>query len=136
EGVKEAGVTPKPFVLAVTVLTSLNEEMVREELRIPYSPQEQVAFWAGLAQESGADGVVCSPKEIETVRKECGSDFLIVTPGIRPAWAVKGDQQRIAAPGEAVKNGADYLVIGRPITQAPDRLEAVRLIAEEIQGSV
>ena len=136
EGVKEAGVESEPFILAVTVLTSLSEDMVRNELRIPYSPREQVAFWAHMAQVSGADGVVCSPREIETVRKECGKEFLIVTPGIRPAWAVQGDQQRVAGPGAAVNDGADYLVIGRPITKAKDRLEAVNLIKEELQGAV
>jgi len=126
----------KPLVLAVTVLTSINEDMLRNELRIPYAPREQVAFWASLAQTNGADGVVCSPHEIEAVREECGKEFLIVTPGIRPEWAARADQKRVSSPGDALRRGADYLVIGRPVTRAPDRTEAARLIAEELEKAV
>lgn len=129
------GSVGKPLVIAVTVLTSISEDILRNELRIPFSPSDQVAFWASLAQKNGADGVVCSPHEIEAVRETCGKDFLIVTPGIRPAWAVQGDQKRVSPPGGALRKGADYLVIGRPVTRAEDRIEAARLIAEELGGS-
>ena len=122
----------RPAVLAVTVLTSISGDMLANELRIPHTPREQVGFWAHLAQENGADGVVCSPQEIEIVRKECGRGFLVVTPGIRPAWSVDNDQKRVASPADALRRGADYLVIGRPVTQSGDRTEAVRRITEEM----
>ena len=85
-----------------------------------------------LARRCGLDGVVCSPHEIETLRAECGADFLLVVPGIRPAWADAGDQKRVMTPAEAARRGADYLVIGRPITAAADPAVAARRIAAEI----
>ena len=89
-----------------------------------------------LAKQAGLDGVVASPQEIVNIREACGSDFLIVTPGVRPLWAAAGDQKRVMTPGEAVKAGADYLVIGRPITNPPPEIgtpaQAVKKILEEI----
>ena len=93
---------------------------------------DQVVRLAALARESGVDGVVCSPHEIAVIRREFGGDFLVVTPGIRPAWAAAQDQKRIMTPAEAVGKGADYLVIGRPVTAAPSPREAFALIAREI----
>jgi orotidine-5'-phosphate decarboxylase len=92
----------------------------------------QVVRLAGLAKAAGMDGVVCSPQEIEVLRKEFGRDLVIVTPGIRPLWAAAQDQKRIMTPAEAVAKGADYLVIGRPITAAPSPQEAFLMVVEEL----
>ena len=92
----------------------------------------QVVHLARLAKSAGLDGVVASPQEIEAIRDACGPDFLIVTPGVRPAGAELGDQKRVMTPGEAVRRGADYVVIGRPITAADDPIAAARAISAEI----
>ena len=123
-----------PLVLAVTILTSLGEEDIREvgfDRTIP----EQIARLAKLAKDSGMDGVVASPLEIELIRETCGKDFKILTPGIRPAFAAVNDQKRIATPAEALRKGADYLVIGRPITAAENRREAFLKILEECKNA-
>lgn len=123
-----------PLVLAVTILTSLGEEDIREvgfDRTIP----EQIAKLARLAKDSGMDGVVASPLEIELIRETCGKDFKILTPGIRPAFAAVNDQKRIATPAEALRKGADYLVIGRPITAAENRREAFLKILEECRNA-
>ena len=122
----------RTLVIAVTVLTSLDAAGLKE-IGIDASPGDHVARLARLARESGLDGVVCSPQEIEIVRRECGADFLIVTPGIRGASDAKGDQARTATPEGAIKAGADYLVIGRPITAASNPAEAADRIAAEIK---
>ena len=94
--------------------------------------EDEVKKLALLAKEAGMDGVVCSPKEIGIIREACGDDFVIVTPGIRPVWAAKGDQKRITTPKDAVDAGSNYLVIGRAITGQPDRKEAAKKILEEL----
>jgi orotidine-5'-phosphate decarboxylase len=129
-----AGFSSRPRVIAVTVLTSLDAAALAET-GVAASPRDQVVRLARLAQRSGMDGVVCSPEEIAGVRAACGADFLIVTPGIRPAGAAMDDQKRAATPAAALKAGADYLVIGRPITAAPDPAEAARAIAGEIAAA-
>ena len=88
-----------------------------------------------VAAESGLDGVVCSPHEIEVIKRECGPDFLVVTPGIRPAWAAAQDQKRIMTPAEAMEKGADYLVIGRPVTRATSPHQAFLKILAEIEAA-
>lgn len=126
--------TNPPLVLAVTILTSLGEEDIREvgfDRTIP----EQIAKLAKLAKDSGMDGVVASPLEIELIRETCGRDFKILTPGIRPAFAAVNDQKRIATPAEALRKGADYLVIGRPITAAENRRDAFLKILEECKNA-
>lgn len=120
-------------LIAVTVLTSLDEAEL-SRLGIEFSSAELVRSWAGLSRECGLHGVVTSPKEIRTVREACGEDFLIVTPGIRPTWAAENDQRRVMTPAEARREGADILVIGRPITRAAQPREAALRIAEEICG--
>ena len=121
----------RPLILAVTVLTSLDEaDLEAVGQRGPL--REQVKRLAALAQSSGADGVVCSPREIAPLRAMCGPDFALVVPGIRPAWAAAGDQKRVMAPAEALAAGADYLVVGRPITEQADPLQAARRIVEEL----
>jgi orotidine-5'-phosphate decarboxylase len=126
-----ARVNPRPKVIGVTVLTSMdNADLEAVGQRGPAA--DQVTRLAKLAKASGLDGVVCSPREIALVRNACGPDFLIVTPGVRPAGAEIGDQRRIMTPKEAMRAGADILVIGRPITDAPDPAAAARAIAAEI----
>ena len=135
EGIEEAeqkqGIKG-PKLLAVTVLTSIHENSLHNELGVNRSVEEQVASLAKLAQEAGMDGVVASPKEIKLIREACGEDFLIVTPGIRPAGASLDDQKRVCTPAEAVNDGADFIVIGRPIVKADDPLEALTRILEDI----
>ncbi|HEY4112561.1 MAG TPA: orotidine-5'-phosphate decarboxylase [Rhizomicrobium sp.] len=126
-----AAVDPRVKVLGVTVLTSLTEDDLRQVGQADNTGQ-QVARLAALAKASGLDGVVCSPQEIELVRRICGPDFLIVTPGVRPAGAVLADQARVMTPSEAMSAGADILVVGRPITAAADPAAAAAAIAAEV----
>jgi len=125
---------PKPVLLGVTVLTSLKGADL-EEVGQPSDVAAQVLRLAGLAKAAGLDGVVCSPQEIEVLRREYGRELVIVTPGIRPVWAAAQDQKRIMTPAEAVAKGADYLVIGRPITGAPSPNEAFLRVVEELDQS-
>jgi orotidine-5'-phosphate decarboxylase len=121
----------RPKVLAVTVLTSSNQETLAE-IGIDTPVRDQVVRLAKLAKRAGVDGVVASPQEVPMIREACGSDFLIVTPGVRPAFASADDQKRIMTPSEAVSAGADYLVIGRPISAHSDPVKACDLIVDEI----
>ena len=121
-----------PILLGVTLLTSISEEELATELHVPLATSEYVAAMARLVKLSGGNGVVASPHEIAVVREACGSDFVIVTPGVRPTGADAGDQRRVMTPGEAARRGADYLVVGRAITGAANPKEAARRIAEEI----
>lgn len=129
-----AGHPDRPKLTAVTLLTSMGAADM-EEVGLAGSPQESVTRLARLAQACGLDGVVCSPREAAELRRLCRRDFCLVTPGIRPADAAQDDQQRIATPRQAVASGADYLVIGRPVTRAPDPLAALNAIANEIAQS-
>ena len=127
--VEEAGIN-RPLLIAVTVLTSMkDEDLVEIGMKIP--TEDQVVSLALLAQKSGLDGIVCSPLEISAVRKACGPDFKLMVPGIRPTWSTDDDQKRTTTPSDAIKLGADYLVIGRPITGAENPVEAAQKIAEE-----
>lgn len=121
-------------ILAVTVLTSLSEQMLREEVGLDETPGAAVARYARMACESGAHGLVCSPREIGLVREAVGPDPLIVTPGVRPSWAGADDQERTLTPGEAARAGADFVVVGRPILKHPQPEEAVRMILEELNA--
>ena len=120
-----------PLVVAVTVLTSLNGQDLRE-VGILGTPEEAALRLAVLAKECGVDGVVASAQEAAAIKRECGADFIVVSPGIRPAGSDAGDQKRLSTPAGAVANGSDFLVIGRPITQAPDPAEAADAIVAEI----
>ncbi len=124
---------PRPILLGVTILTSIEETNFRLSFASARTLSEQVVYLAQLAQEAGLDGVVASPLEIESVRKACGDNFLIVTPGIRPEWAESSDQRRITTPAEAIRRGADYIVVGRPIIEAEDPLEAAEMILDEMR---
>ena len=120
-----------PLLAAVTVLTSLDDDDLGT-LGISGPAGETVSSWASLAGEAGMDGVVCSPREISRVKEVTGGTLKTVTPGIRPAGASADDQSRVATAGGAVRVGGDYLVVGRPITRAPDPEAAARLILEEM----
>jgi len=124
---------PVPVTLAVTVLTSMDEKNMRKELKIMRSLQREVGHLARLAQRAGMHGVVASPQEIKMLRRAVRGSFVILTPGVRPAWAGKDDQKRTMTPAEAVAAGADYIVIGRPVLKAADRGEAIRKILKEIE---
>ncbi|MDH5489760.1 MAG: orotidine-5'-phosphate decarboxylase [Rhodospirillaceae bacterium] len=121
----------RPLVIAVTVLTSMNRNDLAE-VGIDVEPIEHVMRLARLAKDSGLDGVVCSAKEVVALRGNVGPDFKLVVPGIRPEWASKDDQKRVVTPRDAIDLGADYLVIGRPITAANDPAEAARRIVAEL----
>ena len=120
-----------PKLIAVTVLTSMGADDLKE-IGLNHSPAEQVKHLATLTHDCGLDGVVCSPQEITLLREDLDSDFELVTPGIRPEWSVTGDQKRIMTPAQAVEAGSNYLVIGRPITQAEDPMQALEKIEHEV----
>jgi len=121
----------RPLVLGVTILTSLDEASLQATLGTVRALREEVQHLARQAQAAGLDGVVASPHEIIDIRQACGPAFLIVTPGVRPAEADRGDQRRVMTPGEAIWVGTDYVVVGRPILTAKDPVEAAQRIAEE-----
>jgi orotidine-5'-phosphate decarboxylase len=123
---------PTPKLIAITVLTSLNLRSLAFELKIPLELTDYALQMALLAQESGLAGAVCSPQEVEQLRQTCGDRFLLVCPGVRPTWAEAGDQRRSLTPGAALKAGADYLVIGRPITAAADPVIAFEQVCDEL----
>ena len=119
-------------LIAISVLTSLNARDLAFDLKIPLELPEYALQMALLAKESGLDGAVCSPQEAQQLRQVCGDEFLLVCPGVRPSWADAGDQKRSLTPANALIAGADYLVIGRPITAATDPAAAFRRICQEL----
>jgi orotidine-5'-phosphate decarboxylase len=122
----------RPRILGVTVLTSISKEVLTNELGIPYSVRTHVKHLSSLALRARLDGVIASPREASMIRTHCGKGFLIVTPGIRPSWTPPDDQKRTMTPKEAIREGADYLVIGRGILQHADPMKAIELISLEI----
>lgn len=128
---------PAPLLLGVTVLTSISDEALLHELGIGATMNNHVRHLALLAQEAGLNGVIASPQEVRSIKEACGPDFLVVTPGVRPTWATTGDQQRVMTPQQAWRTGADYLVIGRPITNPPAEIggpaAAVDRLVEELK---
>jgi orotidine-5'-phosphate decarboxylase len=128
----ESGSGPRPLLIAVTVLTSMGPEELKA-IGIAASPEEQVLRLTRLTGDAGLDGVVCSAREAGVLRQAMGPGFALVTPGIRPAGADAGDQTRILTPIQALASGSDYLVIGRPITQAPDPVAALMAINQDIE---
>jgi len=133
EGVSRAG--HSPLLIAVTILTSMDETDLAA-VGLAGSPLENVMRLARLAQHSGFDGIVCSSREVTPLRAELERDFKLVTPGIRPAGSQADDQRRIMTPVDAVTNGSDYLVIGRPVTQADDPVGVLRTINSELPALV
>jgi orotidine-5'-phosphate decarboxylase len=124
----------RPMLLAVTILTSLDQAAL-EQIGLSGSPGSRALALAQLAKESGMDGVVASAHEVQAIRQACGANFAIVVPGVRPASAAVNDQSRVATPGDAIRAGADYLVVGRPITGAANPRAAALAIANEIASS-
>lgn len=124
----------RPRVLAVTVLTSIDESAMNQELRVAGPISDQVRHLALLAKEAGLDGVVASPREVELIRGACGPNFLILTPGIRPAQSQQDDQKRTLSASEAIAAGANFIVVGRPIYAAPSPQEAARSLIDEIRA--
>jgi orotidine-5'-phosphate decarboxylase len=122
----------KPIMLAVTVLTSLNQDDLRR-VGVDANVEDQVVRLALLTKEAGMDGVVASSHEVAHIRDACGRRFIIVTPGIRPADASRNDQQRVMTPAEAIRAGVDYIVVGRPILEAENPLSAARAIVADMQ---
>jgi len=125
----------RPVMLAVTILTSSTQETLRG-VGIDRPVEVMVPKLAKLAKDAGMDGVVASPKEVGLIREACGEDFAIVTPGVRPSFASQDDQKRVTTPGDALRAGADYLVIGRPISAAADPAAAAQMILDEMQAAL
>lgn len=125
----------RPFIIGVTVLTSLDNDDLTM-IGAAHAVEDQVRTLADLAMKAGLDGVVCSPKEIRLLREHCGDDFKLVVPGIRPAGSQTSDQKRTMTPQEAIEQGADYIVIGRPITRSADPAHAARTIAASLKRAV
>lgn len=124
----------RPLLIAVTQLTSTSQQMLEEELLIDHPVDQVVAHYAKNAQAAGLDGVVCSPREVRAVKDACGSSFLTVTPGVRFADGDLADQVRVATPASAREDGSDYIVVGRPVTAAPDPLAAYLRLRAEFLG--
>lgn len=122
-----------PLILAVTVLTSISETILKDELKNKLNTQDFVIQLAKNAKEAGLNGVVASAQELKMIKKELGKDFIVLTPGIRPIWSLKDDQKRVATPRSAIEDGADFIVLGRAVTKADDKIEAMKKIYEEIE---
>lgn len=121
------------LVIAVTVLTSFSEEELKETFNSNYSLKDLALNLAKLSKESGLDGIVSSPWEAKTIKEICGESFITVCPGVRPKWSAANDQERIMTPKEAMMNGCDYIVIGRPITKHENPAEAFELVLDEVK---
>ena len=124
------------LIIGVTVLTSLSENDIKNMFSSNLALKDLAVNWAKLGKEAGLDGVVCSPKEANIIKKECGENFITVCPGVRPKWADINDQERTMTPKEAIENGCDYIVVGRPITRSDDRVKACKMIIEEIAEGI
>lgn len=124
------------LIIGVTILTSLSENDIKNMFSSNLNLKELAVNLAKLGKEAGLNGVVCSPNEANIIKKECGETFITVCPGVRPKWADKDDQERIMTPKEAVQNGCDYMVVGRPITKSKDRVKACKMIIEEISEGI
>lgn len=122
----------KPIVLGVTILTSINDEVLNNEFQITNKSENLVITLAKLAKEAGLTGVVASPLEVKKIKEACGNEFKVLCPGIRPFFAATNDQKRISTPKEAIKNGADYIVLGRAVTKEENKIEVIEKIYKEI----
>lgn len=124
------------LVIAVTVLTSFSEEELKETFNSSYSLKDLALNLAKLSKESGLDGIVSSPWEAKTIKEICGENFITVCPGVRPKWSAANDQERIMTPKEAMMNGCDYIVVGRPITKHENPAEAFKLVLDEVKDGL
>ncbi len=123
-----------PIILAVTILTSISQDVFDNELKIAHNVSDYAIELAKLAKKAGLTGVVASPHELKRIKEACGNEFKVLCPGIRPKWSATDDQKRIATPEETLKNGADYIVLGRAVTSAPSPITAMKRIYEEIEN--
>ncbi len=127
---------PGPKILGVTVLTSLSEASLKDVMgQTNRTLEEEVLMLARMALSAGLDGVVASPEEIVPIKEACGKEFIVLTPGVRPQGSAMGDQKRVLTPGEAIRRGADYLVVGRPILMAPNPRTAAEAILKEMEDA-
>ncbi|MFH0838690.1 MAG: orotidine-5'-phosphate decarboxylase [Candidatus Omnitrophota bacterium] len=129
-----SSIARRPKLIGVTILTSLDDNDLRT-IGVQRKVDEEVIYLAGLAKASGLDGIVCSPREIASARKKTGRDFLIVSPGVRPAGGQTSDQKRVLTPYEAIRQGADFIVVGRPILDAVSPRKAAEHIVEDIRNA-
>ena len=127
---------PEPAIIGVTLLSSFGQKTLTTELGVDKSLEQYVLNLAEVAKEVGLDGVLASASEAKEIRKHMGEDFIIICPAIRPTWSVVNDQVRVVTPTDAIKSGVDYMVIGRPITQAEDKISAVKMIIAEIENAM
>jgi orotidine-5'-phosphate decarboxylase len=135
ETAKSCGL-PKPTVLGVTLLTSFGQKTLTEELMINRNIDDYVSQLAKVAKDSGLDGIIASATDVPKIKKACGNDFLILCPAIRPTWSVVNDQIRVVTPADAIRTGVDFLVVGRPITAAKDRVSAAKLVLDEMEEAI
>ena len=126
---------PEPKIIGVTLLSSFGQKTLTTELGVEKSLDQYVLNLSEVAKTVGLDGVMASASEAKEIRKHVGEDFIIICPAIRPTWSVVNDQVRVVTPTDAIKSGVDYMVIGRPITQAEDKISAVKLIIDEIENA-
>jgi len=135
-GVHEANISPMPLLIGVTILTSMGIEDMKD-IGLSGAIHDRIISLANIAKKSGLNGVVASAKEAKIIKDQVGQDFVVVTPGIRPAWSVAGkeDQKRVLTPKQAVTEGADYIVVGRPIVKAEDPLAAATKIIAELESN-
>lgn len=134
ETAKRLGVEP-PTILGMSVLSSFGQRTLTEELKVNMNINDYVSSLAKLAKETNLDGVIASAADIPKFKKECGEDFIIMCPAIRPTWSIVHDQVRVVTPSDAVRAGVDYMIIGRPITSADDKVAAAQLIIDEIENA-
>ncbi|HSA07736.1 MAG TPA: orotidine-5'-phosphate decarboxylase [Candidatus Gastranaerophilales bacterium] len=127
---------PKPTVLGVTILTSFGQKTLTEELLINRNIDDYVGQLAKIAKSSGLDGIIASATDVPKIKKACGEDFIILCPAIRPTWSVVNDQIRVVTPKDAIKAKVDFLVVGRPITSAKDRVSAAQLVIDEMEEAI
>lgn len=127
---------PKPTILGVTLLTSFGQKTLTEELLIKSNIDDYVTQLAKVAKESGLDGIIASATDVPKIKKTCGEDFIILCPAIRPTWSVVNDQIRVVTPRDAIKAGVDYLVVGRPITSAKNKVSAAKLVLDEMEEAI
>lgn len=133
DGAEEGASARRPLIVGVTQLTSTSQKVLNEEIGIPGSVEQAVSHYARLAERAGLDGVVCSVQEVPLIKASCGSSFLTVTPGIRPAGSTHDDQVRVSTPSDALKAGSDFLVVGRPIIKEDDPAQAYGAIWNEMR---
>ncbi len=126
----------RPKILGVSILTSFGQRTLTEEIKVNLNIDEYALELSKIAKDSGLDGVLTASNDVASIKKACGDDFMCICPAARPTWSVVNDQVRVITPGNAVKAGFDKIIIGRPVTSAPDRLQAVQLILDEIEASL